>query len=204
MLSTRLRWYSEAGGGSNLTERSHAESYQTRGQRGQAARAVSRRPYAVDRLGHRLAHHLNPARASPTQHPGDPPVDAEVFAVFDVDRPGAALTWEDAVLPAPLWTACGADHNRRARVLVSSTRLVWAEWSASRAGPSHASHRRLCAIQSCTAATGSSKSARGNRAITCQVNATWWATAVSRSVARSSSASASCVAPAPTSPHQKP
>ena len=28
-----------------------------------------------------------------------------VFAVFDIDRPGAALAWEDTDLPSPLWTA---------------------------------------------------------------------------------------------------
>ena len=55
----------------------------------------------------------------------------------------------------------------------------------------------LDASQSRTVATGSSKSARGSRAMTCQVNASWWASAVSRSVARSSRASASCLAPAP-------
>ena len=34
-----------------------------------------------------------------------------VFPVFDIDRPGAAIAWEDADLPAPLWTSVNVENG---------------------------------------------------------------------------------------------
>lgn len=68
------------------------------------------RPYAVDRLGHRLLI-TSTRRALRRRYIQANPPWMRVFAVFDVDRPGAALAWEDAALPAPLWTAVNRENG---------------------------------------------------------------------------------------------
>ena len=67
-------------------------------------RNLPKRPYAVDQLGDRLLI-TSPSRALRRRHIQANPPWMRVFAVFDIDRPGAALAWEDTDLPSPLWTA---------------------------------------------------------------------------------------------------
>ena len=67
-------------------------------------RNLPKRPYAVDQLGDRLLI-TSPSRALRRRHIQANSPWMRVFAVFDIDRPGAALAWEDTDLPSPLWTA---------------------------------------------------------------------------------------------------
>ena len=67
-------------------------------------RNLPKRPYAVDQLGDRLLI-TSPSRALRRRLIQANPPWMRVFAVFDIDRPGAALAWEDTDLPSPLWTA---------------------------------------------------------------------------------------------------
>ena len=61
----------------------------------------------------------------------DPPGRVSVL-VFDVDRPGAAMAWDDAGMPAPSWTAQSPDSGRAHIAYVLET-PVWAEHSAKAA-----------------------------------------------------------------------
>lgn len=45
------------------------------------------------------------------------PPHLRVWAIFDIDRPGAALAWEDAHLPPPTWTAMNLENGH--------AHLVW-------------------------------------------------------------------------------
>ena len=71
---------------------------------------LPRRPYAVDQLGHRLLITSAP-RAMRQRYIQVNPPWMRVFLVFDVDRQEAALAWEDADLPPPLWTAVNRENG---------------------------------------------------------------------------------------------
>lgn len=45
------------------------------------------------------------------------PPHLRVWSIFDVDRAGAALAWEDAGLPPPAWSACNVENGH--------AHLVW-------------------------------------------------------------------------------
>ena len=67
-------------------------------------RGLPRRPYCTDELGTRLLI-TSRSRAITRRYLQVNPPWLRVSTVYDVDRPGAALAWEDAGLPAPLWAA---------------------------------------------------------------------------------------------------
>ena len=79
-------------------------------QCGLFASQLPKRPYATDMLGSRLLI-TSRRRAMRRAYIQANPPWLRVFPVFDIDRPGAALAWEDADLPAPLWTAVNVENG---------------------------------------------------------------------------------------------
>lgn len=69
----------------------------------------------------------------------DPPGRVSVL-VFDVDHAGAALSWDDAGLPPPSWTAMSPDSGRAHVAYVLET-SVWPEHSAKAARYAEAVYR---------------------------------------------------------------
>lgn len=69
-----------------------------------------RRPYCTDDLANGLRIR---SLAKALTHPyiqANPP-NLRVWALFDIDRPAAALAWEDADLPPPTWTAINRQNG---------------------------------------------------------------------------------------------
>ena len=69
-----------------------------------------RRPYCSDDLANGLRIR---SLAKALTHPyiqANPP-NLRVWALFDIDRPAAALAWEDADLPPPTWTAINRQNG---------------------------------------------------------------------------------------------
>ncbi len=69
-----------------------------------------RRPYCTDDLANGLRIR---SLAKALTHPyiqANPP-HLRVWALFDIDRPAAALAWEDADLPPPTWTAINRQNG---------------------------------------------------------------------------------------------
>lgn len=69
----------------------------------------------------------------------DPPGRVSVL-VFDVDRAGAVLSWDDAGLPPPSWTSMSPDSGRAHVAYVLET-SVWPEHSAKAARYAEAVYR---------------------------------------------------------------
>ncbi len=65
---------------------------------------LPRRPYCTDNLSHGLMIR-DKARASRRRYIQVNPPWLRSFVVMDVDRNGAALAWEDAHLPMPMWSS---------------------------------------------------------------------------------------------------
>lgn len=103
---------------------------------------LPKRPYATDGLGSRLLI-TSRRRAVRRQYIQVNPPWMRMFPVFDIDRPAAALAWEDALLPPPLWTAVNREngHAHSAWCLESPVLLG----AADRPEPM----RYLCAVESC-------------------------------------------------------
>ena len=90
-----------------------------------------------------------------------------VFAVFDVDRPGAMLAWGDADLPAPLWTAENrANGHAHSGWALDAPVLVG---DAARVHPM----RYLCAVESCMREKLHADQAYGGLITKNPVNAHW-------------------------------
>lgn len=107
-----------------------------------------RKPYCTDDLeaGLRVRSLLHALKKPYIQ--ANPP-HLRVWSIFDIDRPGAALAWEDAGLPPPSWTAVNKENGHahsvwglRAPVLVEACRHV--KGREMRTEPL----RYLCAIES--------------------------------------------------------
>lgn len=65
---------------------------------------LPRRPYCADELSHGLK--IRPLRIAATMpYIQINPPHLRFWAVFDVDRPGGGIAWEDAMLPPPAWAA---------------------------------------------------------------------------------------------------
>lgn len=74
-----------------------------------------RRPYCSD---DKTAQHIR-SLASAIKHPyiqANPP-HLRVWSIYDVDRPGSALAWEDCDLPPPSWAAVNRENGH--------SHLVW-------------------------------------------------------------------------------
>ena len=71
---------------------------------------LPRRPYATDQLGTRLLITSQKKALRRRYIQANPPW-LRVFPVFDIDREGAALAWEDAELPPPLWSAVNRENG---------------------------------------------------------------------------------------------
>lgn len=71
---------------------------------------LPRRPYATDQLGTRLLI-TSQTKALRRRYIQANPPWLRVFPVFDIDREGAALAWEDAELPPPLWSAINRENG---------------------------------------------------------------------------------------------
>ena len=103
---------------------------------------LPRKPYATDAVESGL-HITSRRRALTRRYLQFNPPHLRVLTVYDVDRPGAVLAWEDADLPGPLF----ASANRQ----TGHAHLGWAldapvlvEHEEARAGPL----RFLCAVES--------------------------------------------------------
>jgi len=70
------------------------------------------------------------------------PPHLRVWCIFDVDRPGAALAWEDANLPAPAWAAVDR-LTTRGHLVWGLTAPVLVDSPDMRQGPM----RYLCAVE---------------------------------------------------------
>lgn len=69
-----------------------------------------RKPYCTDDLeaGLRVRSLLHALKKPYIQ--ANPP-HLRVWSIFDIDRPGAALAWEDAGLPPPTWTSVNKENG---------------------------------------------------------------------------------------------
>ena len=100
-----------------------------------------RKPYCSD---DKTARHIRSlASALKRSYIQANPPHLRVWSIYDVDRPGAALAWEDAGLPPPSW----ASANRE----TGNAHLVWglsAPVLLDGLGARDAPMRYLCAIES--------------------------------------------------------
>lgn len=81
-----------------------------------AAERWPRKPYCSDDLAHgvRIRSLANAIKKPYIQ--ANPPY-LRVWSIYDVDRPGAALAWEDCDLPPPAWSAVNRENGH--------AHLVW-------------------------------------------------------------------------------
>ena len=100
------------------------------------------RPYAVDRLGDRLLI-TSARRALRRRYIQANPPWMRVFPLFDIDRPGAALAWEDAALPPPLWTATNRENGHAHSGWCLAAPVLLGQHDRQ------APMRYLCAVESC-------------------------------------------------------
>ena len=105
------------------------------------SRGLPRKPYATDELGTRLLI-TSRRRALTRRYLQVNPPHLRVLTVYDVDRAGAVLAWEDAGLPAPLFSS-GNPENGHAHLAWALEAPVLVQPEA-RTGPL----RFLCAVES--------------------------------------------------------
>jgi len=67
-------------------------------------RRIPRRPFATDCPGPGL-HRMSPLEAIKRRHLQVNPPNLRFWLLFDIDKPDAAMAWDDAGLPEPAWTA---------------------------------------------------------------------------------------------------
>jgi hypothetical protein len=70
------------------------------------------------------------------------PPHLRVWSIYDIDRPGAALAWEDANLPCPSWIAVNMD-NKHGHLVWGLSAPVLVDSPDLRQGPL----RYLCAVE---------------------------------------------------------
>ena len=101
-----------------------------------------RRPYCTDDLANGLRiRSLAKALTQPYIQANPPHL--RVWALFDIDRPMAALAWEEADLPPPTWTAVNRE-NGRAHSAWGLSAPVLVDGLGARDAPL----RYLCAVES--------------------------------------------------------
>jgi hypothetical protein len=102
---------------------------------------LPRRPYCSDDLeqGVRIRG-LAQALTKPYIQVNPPHL--RVWSIFDVDRPGAGLAWEDAGLPPPAWTAVNRE-NGHAHIVYGLSAPVLVDSPDMRQAPL----RYLCAVE---------------------------------------------------------
>jgi hypothetical protein len=107
-----------------------------------SADRLPRRPYCSDDLeqGVRIR---SLARALTRPYIQVNPPHLRVWSIFDVDRPGGALAWEDANLPPPAWAAVNR-QNAHAHLVWGLSAPVLVDSPDMRQAPM----RYLCAIES--------------------------------------------------------
>lgn len=71
------------------------------------------------------------------------PPNLRVWSIYDVDRPGAALAWDDAGLPPPAWAAVNRE-NAHAHLVWGLSAPVLVDGLGARDAPM----RYLCAVES--------------------------------------------------------
>lgn len=71
---------------------------------------LPRRPYCTDDLSAGLRIRSLKSALTRRYIQANPP-HLRVWALFDIDRPGAALAWEDADLPPPAWAATNRENG---------------------------------------------------------------------------------------------
>lgn len=101
-----------------------------------------RRPYCSDDLASGLRIR-SLASALTKAYIQANPAHLRVWALFDIDRPGAACAWEDADLPPPTWTSINR-ANGHAHSVWGLTVPVLADGLGARDAPL----RYLCAVES--------------------------------------------------------
>lgn len=70
---------------------------------------LPKKPYCSDDLGQGLLIRSATTAVQRRYIQPNPPA-LQAWLVFDVDRPGAAMAWEDADLPPPMWTAANPQN----------------------------------------------------------------------------------------------
>jgi hypothetical protein len=102
---------------------------------------LPRRPYCADDLSDGLRiRSLAQALTKPYIQINRPYL--RVWSIFDVDRPGAAVAWEDAMLPPPAWAAVNRD-NGHAHLVYGLSAPVLVDSPDMRQAPL----RYLCAVE---------------------------------------------------------
>lgn len=99
-----------------------------------------RKPYCSDDKSARFIRSLSSAIKRPYIQANPPYL--RVWSIYDVDRPCAALAWEDANLPPPSWAAVNRE-NGHAHLVWGLTAPVLVDSSDMRQAPL----RYLCAIE---------------------------------------------------------
>jgi hypothetical protein len=107
-----------------------------------SADRLPRRPYCSDDLEQGLRIR-SLARALTRPYIQVNPPYLRVWSVYDVDRPGAALAWEDANLPPPAWAAVNR-QNAHAHLVWGLSAPVLVDSPDMRQAPL----RYLCAVES--------------------------------------------------------
>lgn len=100
-----------------------------------------RKPYCSD---DKTARHIRCLKSAITRPyiQANPP-KLRIWSIYDVDRPGAGLAWEDAYLPPPAWSAINRE-NGHAHLVWGLTAPVLVDSPDMRQGPM----RYLCAVES--------------------------------------------------------
>lgn len=99
-----------------------------------------RKPYCSDDKSARHIRSLSTAISRPYIQANPPHL--RVWSIYDVDRPGAALAWDDADLPPPAWAAANR-LNGHAHLVWGLTAPVLVDSPDMRQAPL----RYLCAIE---------------------------------------------------------
>lgn len=99
-----------------------------------------RRPYCSDDKTARYVRSLKDAVRRPYIQANPPHL--RVWSIYDVDRPGGALAWEDSHLPPPSWAAANR-QNSHAHLVWGLSAPVLVDSPEMRQGPL----RYLCAVE---------------------------------------------------------
>ncbi len=99
-----------------------------------------KKPYCSDDKSARNIRSLSSAIKRPYIQANPPHL--RVWSIYDVDRPGGALAWEDAGLPPPSWAAANRE-NAHAHLVWGITAPVLVDSPDMRQGPL----RYLCAVE---------------------------------------------------------
>jgi hypothetical protein len=106
-----------------------------------SADRLPRRPYCADDLSGGLRiRSLAQALTKPYIQINRPYL--RIWSIFDVDRPGAAVAWEDAMLPPPAWAAVNRE-NGHAHIVYGLSAPVLVDSPDMRQAPL----RYLCAVE---------------------------------------------------------